>query len=72
MSPKKSPKSSAKNKGQSITARTLDAMQDDLNKVAHASHHDPFNVLGNQAIHHKDFLLFYSHRELIIQTTGPC
>jgi 1,4-alpha-glucan branching enzyme len=59
MSPKKSPKSSAKNKGQSITAR-LDAMQDDLNKVAHASHHDPFNVLGNQAIHHKDFLLFYS------------
>ncbi|MGB5308992.1 MAG: alpha-amylase family glycosyl hydrolase, partial [Arenicellales bacterium] len=59
MSPKKSPKSSAKNKGQSITAR-LDAMQDDLNKVAHASHHDPFNVLGNQALHHKDFLLFYS------------
>ena len=33
-------------------------MQDDLDRVAHASHHDPFNVLGNQAIHHKRLSAF--------------
>ena len=34
--------------------------QNNLDKVAHASHHDPFSVLGNQAAHAQQFVLFYS------------
>lgn len=38
----------------------ITALQSDLDKIAHARHHDPFNILGNQAIHSKNFILFYS------------
>jgi 1,4-alpha-glucan branching enzyme len=34
--------------------------QDNLDKIAHACHHDPFSVLGNQTGHHNSFILFYS------------
>ena len=34
--------------------------QDELDKIVSSSHHDPFNVLGNQAAHSTQFLLFYS------------
>lgn len=34
--------------------------QSNLDKIAHASHHDPFTVLGNQTAHRSDFILFYS------------
>ncbi|HED35393.1 MAG TPA: 1,4-alpha-glucan branching protein GlgB [Gammaproteobacteria bacterium] len=32
----------------------------DMNKIASASHHAPFSVLGNQAVHHDEYLLFYA------------
>ena len=35
-----------------------DSLQNDLNKIMQATHHDPFSVLGNQTAH--DFILFYS------------
>ena len=38
----------------------LKTMQDDLDKIALAMHHEPFSVLGNQAAHVDDFTLFYS------------
>jgi 1,4-alpha-glucan branching enzyme len=38
----------------------LSTMQDDLNKIILSSHHEPFSVLGNQAAHRKNFILFYS------------
>ncbi|MDT8452518.1 MAG: 1,4-alpha-glucan branching protein GlgB [Gammaproteobacteria bacterium] len=38
----------------------LKTLQDDLDKIALARHHQPFNVLGNQTAHHSDFLIFYS------------
>lgn len=38
----------------------LDSLKDDLEKITHARHYDPFSVLGNQTIHHSQFLLFYS------------
>lgn len=38
----------------------LETMHDELNKIAFACHHEPFNVLGNQAAHHEEFLIFYS------------
>ncbi|MDA3869444.1 MAG: 1,4-alpha-glucan branching enzyme, partial [Gammaproteobacteria bacterium] len=38
----------------------LKALQDDLDKIALARHHQPFNVLGNQTAYHSDFLIFYS------------
>jgi 1,4-alpha-glucan branching enzyme len=41
-------------------AAILKNMQGDLDKISHASHHEPFSVLGNQAVHQHDFLLFYS------------
>ena len=43
-----------------------DNLQNDLNKIMQATHHDPFSVLGNQTAH--DFLLFYSPntRELTV------
>ncbi|GBE07698.1 1,4-alpha-glucan branching enzyme GlgB [bacterium BMS3Abin11] len=41
-------------------SKLLDVMQVDLEKIAQARHHDPFSVLGNQASHHGDFILFYS------------
>jgi len=34
--------------------------QDNLDKVANASHYNPFSVLGNQTPHYQHFLLFYS------------
>ena len=39
---------------------TLDKIEADLQLITSACHHEPFNVLGNQAIHHNEFLLFYS------------
>ena len=42
------------------TLSILKDMQDDLDKIALARHHDPFTVLGNQAAASKDFLLIYS------------
>ena len=47
---------SSKDKTKSI----LDTLQDDLDKIALARHHDPFNVLGNQAAHHDTLILIYS------------
>jgi len=41
-------------------AAMLKNIQDDLDKISHASHHEPFSVLGNQAVHQHDFLVFYS------------
>jgi len=47
---------SSKDKTKSI----LDTMQDDLDRIALARHHDPFNVLGNQTAHHDTHILIYS------------
>ncbi|MFW2440374.1 MAG: 1,4-alpha-glucan branching enzyme, partial [Arenicellales bacterium] len=49
-------KTSSKDK----TLSLLKKMQNDLDMVALANHHDPFNVLGNQAANHDAFILFYS------------
>ena len=38
----------------------LEGMQEDLDRIALASHHEPFSILGNQATHQQDFVLFYS------------
>jgi len=38
----------------------IKAMYTDLDKIARATHHDPFSVLGNQTVHHNAFILFYS------------
>ncbi|MCW8853338.1 MAG: 1,4-alpha-glucan branching protein GlgB [Gammaproteobacteria bacterium] len=38
----------------------LETIQDDLDKIALARHHEPFSVLGNQAMHGNTFTLFYS------------
>jgi len=38
----------------------LDKLDADLQLIASACHHEPFNVLGNQTIHHNEFVLFYS------------
>lgn len=40
-------------------AKALKTIQSELDKIAHACHHEPFSVLGNQALHHREFLLFY-------------
>jgi len=54
MSPKNAP---LKNK----VATIVNAVeQDNLDKIAHACHHDPFSVLGNQTANYNDFILFYS------------
>lgn len=42
------------------TVSIPDSLQRDLDKIAHANHHDPFSILGNQALHHSDFFLFYA------------
>lgn len=42
------------------TVSIPDSLQSDLDKIAHANHHDPFSILGNQALHHSDFFLFYA------------
>ncbi|MDH5766078.1 MAG: 1,4-alpha-glucan branching protein GlgB [Gammaproteobacteria bacterium] len=34
--------------------------QDNLDKITNACHYDPFSLLGNQAEHHKQLLVFYS------------
>jgi len=41
-------------------AKTLKAMQGDLDKITHASHHEPFSVLGNQTVYQHEFLVIYS------------
>lgn len=38
----------------------IKTMQSDLDKIARATHHDPFSVLGNQTFHHDNFILLYS------------
>lgn len=38
----------------------INSLQVDLDKIAQATHHDPFTVLGTQTIHHDDFILLYS------------
>ena len=38
----------------------IDTLRDDLNKIAQATHHEPFNILGNQTKFHHEFILFYS------------
>jgi len=40
-------------------ATILKFLQADLDSIAHARHHEPFSVLGNQAAHRHEFLLFY-------------
>ena len=43
------------------TASKLDEIdRENLDKIAHGRHHDPFSILGNQAVHSHDFILFYS------------
>jgi 1,4-alpha-glucan branching enzyme len=49
-----------KNSPVTSLAAMLKNIQSDLDKISHASHHEPFSVLGNQAGHQHDFLLFYS------------
>ena len=49
-------KTSSADKADAILA----ARQKDLDKIAHACHHDPFGVLGNQSAYKSDFILFYS------------
>ena len=46
-----------------------EAMYDDLNKISHACHHDPFSILGNQSAHQRDFFLFYSPDTLHLTLT---
>jgi 1,4-alpha-glucan branching enzyme len=41
-------------------ASLLETIQDDLDKIALARHHEPFSILGNQTAHRHDFILFYS------------
>lgn len=43
-----------------IAISMIDNIKDELDKIAHARHHDPFSLLGNQAKHHEQFLLFYA------------
>lgn len=38
----------------------LKSLQDDLDRITLARHHQPFSVLGNQSPYHSDFLVFYS------------
>jgi 1,4-alpha-glucan branching enzyme len=40
-------------------ATKLKSIQADLDGIAHARHHEPFSVLGNQTTHRHEFLLFY-------------
>jgi len=54
--------------GNQITA-ILRTIQGDLDKITRACHHQPFTVLGNQAVHHHDFLLFYSPDTLQLSVT---
>jgi len=49
-------KSSSSNQTVSIP----DSVHDDINKIVHACHHDPFSILGNQSVHHGEFFLFYA------------
>ena len=43
--------------------------QDELDKITNSSHHDPFNILGNQAEHSDTFLLFYSPNTQTLEIT---
>jgi len=44
-----------------ISKTITDAInQLDLNKITQASHHDPFNILGNQTPHADEFIVVYS------------
>ena len=43
-----------------IMATVLKTMQDDLDRIAHARHHEPFSVLGNQTNYYSKWLIFYS------------
>ncbi len=43
--------------------------QDNLDKIAHARHHDPFSVLGNQMAHKDSFILFYAPDTLQLVVT---
>ena len=65
MSPKK-PSAKDKTRPENVI---LDIMQDDLGRIARASHHDPFNVLGNQTGHQDDFILFYSPETMKLSVT---
>ena len=47
----------------------LKSMGHDLDKIAHADHHEPFSVLGNQTINKHDFFLFYSPDTLHLSVT---
>ena len=38
----------------------LSTIQDELDMISHATHYNPFNVLGNQTAHHNKFLIIYS------------
>ncbi|MDH5613123.1 MAG: 1,4-alpha-glucan branching protein GlgB [Gammaproteobacteria bacterium] len=42
------------------TIPALKAIQGDLDKIAHACHHEPFSVLGNQTHHNDKWFIFYS------------
>jgi len=41
----------------------------ELDKIASSSHHDPFNILGNQTEHSKKFLVFYSPNTQTLEIT---
>ncbi|MFO7604516.1 MAG: 1,4-alpha-glucan branching protein GlgB [Gammaproteobacteria bacterium] len=43
-----------------MATKILNAMQDDMDKISNACHHDPFSILGNQARRRADFILFYA------------
>ena len=52
----------------------LDAMKDDLQKIATACHHEPFTILGNQTANHEDLLLFYlpdTHKLTVTEENIP-
>jgi len=42
------------------TEAIMKAMQRDMGMITHATHYDPFSILGNQATHCHEFILFYA------------
>ncbi|MDH5396384.1 MAG: 1,4-alpha-glucan branching protein GlgB, partial [Gammaproteobacteria bacterium] len=44
-------------------------LKEELANIVLARHHDPFSLLGNKALHHENFILFYSPDTLQLSLT---
>jgi len=43
---------------------------DDLEKISHACHHEPFSILGNKNTHQKEFIIIYSPDTVSLSLTS--